>query len=212
MAFPAWLVEAVGPRLAPRRRWLPLSGALPRAGHLAGFMDKTTFIRQLELLSNADWQAVIDGQAVLVVGELGLEIGPAEASNAIIVAPAQGSSDAAGLKLESLAEATVLLNEYYLTHPLTLAGFNRQAERLIREQGAAAFAAVGGEFPRCTLFVDGGEVVAEPPDSPRHRYGVFCELDRPLDDAATEARVLRWLQRCEAYERDLEMNVCRYNC
>lgn len=177
-------------------------------------MNENTFKQQLAALTGDDWQAVIDGQALLVVDDLRLEVGPVDAPDAIIVASAglPGESDAEGLRRESLSTATALLHNYYLTHPLTLAGFNRQVEALIRQHGASAFSAQPGQLPRFTLFVDGGEVVAEPSGSPRHRYGVFCELDRPLDKAATGEHVRKWLQRGEAHERYLEMNVCRYNC
>jgi len=175
-------------------------------------MNEATFIQQLQQISPAEWQAVAQGKGVLVVDDLRLEIGPASAPNAVIVASTDPGADAAGLKLESLSSAAELLRNYYLTHPLSLAGFNHQAEALIRQHGASAFTALVGRLPRLTLFVDGGEVVAESAESPRHRYGVFCELDRPLEDTALDRRVWQWLQRGEAHERYLEMNVCRYNC
>lgn len=173
-------------------------------------MNENAFKQQLAELPGDDWQAVIDGGALLVVEDQKLEVGPVEASNAIIVA--SGEADAEALKRESLNATASLLHNYYLTHPLTLAGFNRQVENLIVQHGASAFSALSGQLPPFTLFVDGGEVVAEPLDSPRHRYGVFYELDRTLNDAAVEAHVRKWLQRGEAHERYLEMNVCRYNC
>lgn len=175
-------------------------------------MDEKRFTQQLEALAPADWQAVAEGLGLLIVDDLGLEIGPASAPNAVVVASKHEGSDPASLKRETLGAAGDLLHNYYLTHPLTPAGFNRQVEDLIREHGATAFAAVAGQLPRYTLFVDGGEVVAEAADSPRHKYGVFCELERPLDETATEACVRKWLQRGEAHERYLEMNVCRYTC
>ena len=70
----------------------------------------------------------------------------------------------------------------------------------------------GGRLPRYALFVDGVEVVAEPPESPRHKNGVFCELERPLDERAVEACVRKWLERGDAHERYLETNLCRYTC
>lgn len=173
-------------------------------------MDATSFAAQLALLNDADWQAVVDGQAVLLVDDQHLAIGPAQAANAVI--GTQPGMNAATLRRRSLADAAELLRNYYLTHPLTLAGFNRQVEALIERYGAAAFAALAGHLPPRTLFVDGGEIVAEPPDSPRHRYGAFCELQRPLSEAAAAAEVRRWLSRGEAHERYLGMNVCRYNC
>lgn len=175
-------------------------------------MNEATFVEQLKRLTPAEWEAVVEGQGVIIVDDLRVEIGPANAPNTVIIAAPGEASDAEVLKRESLSAAAELLHNYYLTHPLSLPGFNQQAEALIHEHGATAFAAVAGQFPRCTLFVDGGEVVAESAESPRHRYGVYCELERPLDAAALEGRVRQWLQRGEAHERYLEMNVCRYTC
>ena len=175
-------------------------------------MNHTIFSQLLNQLPESDWQAVIEGQGLLLVDDLALQVGPLQAANAIIKAPEQGDCDAATLQRDSIANAEAILANYYLTHPLTLGGFNRQAERLIEMHGAAAFAAVSGQFPKCTLFVDGGEVIAEMSGRPRHRYGAFCELDRPLPASAIEERVRKWLQRGEAHERYLGMNVCRYNC
>ncbi|TNF95886.1 MAG: hypothetical protein EP297_11380 [Gammaproteobacteria bacterium] len=170
-------------------------------------MNEMTFIRLLNRLDDADWQAVIEGQGILVVDDLLLQTGPTNAPNAIIYAPEEDELDADTLKRESIDGASALLNNYYLSHLLTLPGFNYQAQKLIEEHGAAAFVAPEGQLPEYTLFVDGGEVIAEPPDSPRHRYGTFCELTQPLTDLKTEEHVRKWLERGEAYERYLGMNV-----
>jgi len=175
-------------------------------------MNEQLFISLLEQLGEADWQSVIDGKGVLVIDDLYLGIGPVDASNAILCAPDEGTSDAATLKSESIADAVALLNNYYLTHPLTQVGFNHQAQKLFDEYGANAFAAPPGQLPKCTLFVDGGEVVAEIADSPRHRYGVYLELEGSLADAVIGQKVQKWLEQGKAHEDYLGMNVCRYNC
>ena len=108
------------------------------------------------------------------------------------------------------ANAEELLAAYYRTHPLTRAGFDRQARELLQRHGASAFAGIAGELPERSLFVDVGSVVAEPRGAPRHRYGVYCALDRRPGDV--DLAVRRWLDRGEAYDGYLGMNVCRYNC
>jgi hypothetical protein len=175
-------------------------------------MTPELFIQLLKQLHDSDWQSVFEGQAVLMIDDLRLGIGPADAANVILDTASEGGSDVNALKLASIANAAELLNNYYLTHPLTLPGFNHQAGRLIATHGAPAFAAPDGALPKFTLFVDGGEVIAECADSPRHRYGVFCELESALSEHAIEAQVRQWLERGEAYEDYLGMNVCRYNC
>ncbi len=191
-----------------------MPGKIPfqrRQGEITS-MNLATFTDQLNRLETSDWQAVVEGQGILVIDDLCLRVGSVEAPNAIICAPAHGKSTADALKRDSLANAGSLLNNYYLTHPLTLLGFNHQAEALIEAHGAAAFLAMTGQLPERTLFVAGGEVIAEPPDSPRHRYGVYCELLSPLADSGIRAQVRKWLDTGEAHERYLGMNVCRYNC
>lgn len=99
-----------------------------------------------------------------------------------------------------------------MNEPLSQSEFNRQVEALFEAHGAPAFAAVAGEHPHYTLFVEDDKVVAESAESPRHRYGVFCELDHALSGAALDAYVRQWLGSGEAYNLHLSMNVCRYNC
>lgn len=87
--------------------------------------------------------------------------------------------------------------------------FDQQIDVLFNQYGECAFAALEGQFPDYTLFVEDDRVIAEPRTSPRHRYGAFCELDRPLDDAEIKTRVRQWLTRGEAYQCFLGMNCCR---
>ena len=175
-------------------------------------MNDSIFRQLLEQLEDTAWQALAEGQALLLVDDRYLRPGPANAPNAI-VAPAEGAvTDAAGLRRIALARTEELLYAYYRIHPLTRAGFDHQATALIERYGAAAFAAPPDRLPHRTLFVDGGELVAEAPDSPRHRYGAYCELPGPIADDQVEGHVRRWLDSGEAHERYLGMNACRYNC
>ena len=82
----------------------------------------------------------------------------------------------------------------------------------MRDLTPNAFAAVAGQYPKYTLFVEGDRVVAESAESPRHRYGAFCELDHVLSGVASDDRVRQWLGSGEAYSLYLSMNVCRYSC
>lgn len=95
---------------------------------------------------------------------------------------------------------------------LSQSNFNHQVEQLFALHGPAAFAAPSGHYPQLTLFVEEETVVAESVSSPRHRYGAFCELDKPLAGVALEKHVRQWLSSAEAYALYLSMNVCRYNC
>jgi hypothetical protein len=146
------------------------------------------------------------------VDDVKLETGAANAANVIIPAIIDGTQAAAELREQCIAQASQLLEDYYRTHPLTRAGFNRQVEELLDRLGAAAFTALPGQLPDYSLFVEVGSVIAEPRQSPRHPYGAYCEIIRPLADSALTRHVKQWLDSGEAYERYLSMNVCRYNC
>lgn len=174
-------------------------------------MNEKTFIHLLKKLDDNDWQAVTDGMAILMIDDLRLETGPANAPQTIIHAPEPGLPTET-IRQQTLTDAAALLRNYYLTHPLTLAGFNHQTMKLIEAHGADTFTAPAGELPKYTLFVEGGEVIAESPDSPRHRYGLFCELNEPLPTSDLADHVRQWLERGLAHEDYLGMNVCRYNC
>jgi hypothetical protein len=99
-----------------------------------------------------------------------------------------------------------------MNEPLSQNEFNRQVEALFETYGASAFAALASQYPKYTLFVEDDKVVAESAESPRHRYGAFCELDHALSGTALDDRVRQWLSSGEAYSLYLSMNVCRYNC
>lgn len=175
-------------------------------------MNSTEFLQQLEGLEKADWQALGSGQALLLIDDSYLTSGPANAPNVIIPPPTAPKQDPATLRAQTLNQATQLLEDYYRIHPLTAIGFKTQVEDLIRHLGVAAFTALPGRLPDYSLFVEAGSVVAESRQSPRHPYGVYCELTRPLTDTAMAQFFKLWLDSGEAYERYLSMNVCRYNC
>jgi len=175
-------------------------------------MNSSEFLQQLQALGSADWVALCAGQALLLVDDARLEPGPANTVNVIIPPATDPALDPTRLREASLARAAQILEEYYRTHPLTAIGFKTQVEGLFARFGPAAFAAAPGRSPDYSLFVESGTVVAESRQSPRHPYGAYCDLGRPLADAALREYVARWLDSGEAYDRYLSMNVCRYNC
>jgi len=61
-------------------------------------MNDNIFIHQLRQLQYADWQAVIEGQAIVLTDDFRLEIGPAQAPNVIISLRDLNASDASTLK------------------------------------------------------------------------------------------------------------------
>ena len=84
---------------------------------------------------------------------------------------------------------------------------DRQVEALFEQHGVAAFFAVlGWQYPERTLLVEGGGVVPESAESPRHLYCACCELEDPLSGAALEVHVRQWLASGDAHELYIGMN------
>jgi hypothetical protein len=175
-------------------------------------MNKQQFHKLLEQLTEDDWHCLNTGQAILMVDDQSLACGNPQSPNTIVKPPAGLLANQDALKQRVMEKSKNILENYYWTHALTRQGFNHQALALFEQHGADAFAAAVGELPQFTLFVDGGEVVAEPRNAPRHRYGVFYEIESRSFTRDISQRVLHWLQQGHAHERYLEMNVCRYNC
>lgn len=175
-------------------------------------MNTDIFLLLLNQLNDDDWQSVIDGNGLLLIDDQALEVGSATAPNVIVSLADYSVNDLSDIKKNIVADAEQILTQYYLQHPLSESGFNRQVDQYIKKYGATAFAARYDEVPQCTLFVEGGEVIAETSESPRHRYGVYCEIDQALSASAVEKQVRHWLANGEAYQQYLAMNVCRYNC
>ncbi|KAG1707683.1 UPF0061 protein [Nymphon striatum] len=165
----------------------------------------------------SDWQSLVEGDSLIVKDDAELLIGASSVPNTVLPnSLLQGSdfsfTNASELKRQVLDNADSILDNYYRTHPLSLIGFNQQVEGLLNKHGATEFCAPFGKTSNQTLFVDGGEVVAESSESPRHPYGVFFEMDKPMSAEAMQNAAYKWLSSGEAYDRYIGMNVCRYNC
>lgn len=175
-------------------------------------MNVHLFKQQLEQFSESEWQLLVEGKDLLVKDDLELMIGASNAPDPVLRSSDFSHTGASDLKKQVLNSADLILATYYRTHPLTLNGFNHQVEKLVEKHGVETFSAPIGKISNCTLFVEGGEVVAEPADSPRHRYGVFFEMEKPMPDEAISDAFQKWLSSGEAHQLYLGMNVCRYNC
>lgn len=175
-------------------------------------MNQAGFLDQLEHLDTSHWQALLDGASLVLKDDQDLSLGAPGAPNVIVHPLRFDARSALELRVTVLGMAGQIWEDYYRTHPLTPQGFNRQVETLMESRGPAAFAATPGSLPDFTLFVDSGTVVAEPKGSPRHRYGAYLELKRPLPPAQVIDRVRAWVKTGRAYERYQGMNACRYNC
>jgi len=175
-------------------------------------MKHADFKHQLAQLDESVWQAILSGSSLCLQDDQQLVLYKGLHRNTIIFSSRDASQDITTLRTESLANSDEFLEDYYRTHPLTETGFEQQVLALIVLHGAEAFCTVSGGTPERTLFVEVGEVMAESTDSPRHRYGAYCELEHELSDEKLEAFVRNWVSSGEAYEQYIGMNVCRYGC
>lgn len=170
-------------------------------------MTLEEFTESLLNLDEGLWRDVAQGGAILLLDDERFESGPAGHPNAL-VAPADGIDQRDRYRNDPES----LYREFYRTHPLSLAGFNRQVKALFEALGAESFTAQEGELARRTLFVEAGEVLAQAEDSPTFRYGTYLELTPGLLSRSPADKAWQWLNSGEAYETYLSMNVCRYNC
>ncbi|MGB1108988.1 MAG: hypothetical protein ACPG4N_01455 [Gammaproteobacteria bacterium] len=173
-------------------------------------MTKQQFRALMEALPMESWPRIKDGETLCLADDARLEV---KAAGAPMEVPLDTDPETAeALREANLAASDAIYDAYYRGQPLTAVGFRAQLEGLFEKHGEAGFAAESGAYPEHTLFVDGGELIAESRQGPRFRYGTFLELNQPLDEAKRTSAVRQWADSNSAYEQYLSANVCRYNC
>jgi len=176
-------------------------------------MNPEKLVALLEQLPNAVWEDFVNGRDLLLINDQAIELSNNENHPAVLVKAADFQSDfPSRVKQNVITKAVYLLADFYRTHPISRVEFNRQVNLLAKQLGAGGFAALFGELPKYSLFVEGGEVIAESVESPRHRYGTYFELAESLPEHEIELAFSEWLRSGEAHQQYLSMNVCRYNC
>ena len=175
-------------------------------------MNTSLFLTLLNELSDSDWQSVLNGKGLCIIEDQQLQLCLSEEPDMIVLSDVIDANTADALKQQVIHHADDLLSRYYRSHPLSNTGFNSQVEKLVNLHGHEAFIGASGQPSALTLFVEGGEVVVESADSPKHPYGVFMECDKTLPSDKRKAAFTQWLSSGEAYRQYIGMNVCRYNC
>lgn len=173
-------------------------------------MNAHQFIQQLNLLSAKDWHAIANGHSVALKNDDELIISDNNTEQIIVDTKALAEQQADQIKDYVISQAEQFLQQYYLQHPLSQAGFNKQVLALISQHGIDKFISHDHQAAAFTLFVEGGEVIAEDDTSPRQPYGVCFKTESSSKDIKQQA--MNWIHSGEAYELYLSMNVCRYNC
>ncbi len=175
-------------------------------------MNATHVRQQLDTLTEQQWQQLLAGGVLEIVDDATLRISDKSSPHTLVTAEDLNADSVDALRQAIIDNAEALIQDYYRRHPLTREGFNRQARAQIEQYGAQAFAATADKPAARSLFVDAGDVVAEPADSPKYPYGVHLERDHSADQASIITAVKEWIDSGKAYEDYRGMNVCRYNC
>ena len=178
-------------------------------------MNEILFKQSLQKLTDIDWQSLVDGKVLLIKDDRELFVDVFDFENPLkpMLRPSdfsfRGVSD---LKSQILNKSDDILSDYYRRNPLTETGFTHQIGKLVEEFGFEAFCAPQGRVANRTFFVEGGEVVSESLESPKHRYGVFFQAGQQVSAETMKGNFYKWLSSGEAYSEYIGMNVCRYNC
>lgn len=166
---------------------------------------------QLNQLMQEDWENICKGDSLIMQEDARLLLVSNAIENIFLDRSMMSVDSVEALRIQAIDQSDALLEHYYRKHPLTKVGFARKALVLVHGH-EKDFAASPGQAPSYTLFVEGGEVVAEDQHSPKHPYGVYCELPAAMASEALSNTVQKWLESGDAHENYLEMNVCRYFC
>lgn len=175
-------------------------------------MEVGAFKEQLNALEDNQWQQLTDGNSLVFTQDAGLQIERPDHPANLIKSIQALENPSIGLRQQVLEHAESILEIYFTSHPLTANDFKRQVEQLIQQFSASSFMAIYPNTADCTIFVEAGLVVAEQSDSPRHRYGIFLQLDTKAAGQDDERLLQLWLESGQAYQEYLSSNCCRYSC
>jgi hypothetical protein len=174
-------------------------------------MNTEQFKQLLETFADEDYQAVLDGAALVVFQDKALALGKPEEAYVIYELGDDQFDSVSALKANLLANAESILKEYYQFNPLSKEFFNRELSALIQEHGENAFISMPGKETGLKLFVEDGKVVAEDNSSPRFKYGFHLSLDEKMLPQAISNKVKNWVQSGSAYNEYISVNVCRFS-
>lgn len=161
--------------------------------------------------ADADYQAVLAGDAIKVVQDKTLELGKTDDAFVIYELGDESFDSVAALKAHLVAEAEPMLKEYYQYNPVSREYFQAQLTEHMNTLGDMAFVAMPKKPAEYVIFVDDGKVIVEGRDSARHKYGMYCSLDEDYQPAARANKVKNWIQSGTAYGDYISINVCRFS-
>ncbi|MDX1796499.1 MAG: hypothetical protein R3219_07220, partial [Hydrogenovibrio sp.] len=136
-------------------------------------MNASQFEQALSQLTEQDFQAILDGQALIVDQDQALKIGRPDAAFVIYELGEDAIDSVEALKAHLVENAEALIAEYYQFNPISREQFQRHIQRLFAEHGPQAFVGLNGQLPERVIFAENGELVCEDASSPRFKYGIY---------------------------------------
>ena len=174
-------------------------------------MNAEQFKQALNEFPDENYQAIIDGAALIVFEDKALTLGKSQQAYVIFEMGDETFDSSDALKASLIERSNDLIQEYYQYNPISKMHFNNQLINLVKEHGANAFVTMPGQEAIVKLFVEGSEVIVETNESPRFKYGFCYVLNEKLLPQAVENKVKNWVSSGSAYDDYISVNVCRFS-
>lgn len=174
-------------------------------------MNAEQFTQALNDFSDENYQAILDGAALIIHEDKGLTLGKSQQAYVIFELGDENFDSSDALKASLIERAEDLIQEYYQYNPISKMHFNNQLQNLIKEHSANAFVTMPGQEATVKLFVEGSDVIVETNESPRFKYGFCLVLNEKVLSQAVENKVKNWVSSGSAYDDYISVNVCRFS-
>lgn len=174
-------------------------------------MNAELFKQALTEFSDENYQAILEGAALIIAEDKALTLGKSEQAYVIFEMGEESFDSVNDLQSSLLTRADDLIEEYYQYNPVSKMHFNNQLLRLVQDHGANAFVTMPGQEATVKLFVDGDRVVVETNECPRFKYGFCLVLNDKLIAQAVDNKIKNWITSGSAYDDYISVNVCRFS-
>ncbi|WP_019557154.1 hypothetical protein [Thiomicrorhabdus arctica] len=174
-------------------------------------MNAEQFIQALTDFSDENYQAIVEGAALVIHEDKSLTLGKIQQAYVIFEMGDETFDSTDALKASLIERAADLIEEYYQNNPISKMHFNRQLLDFIKEHGANAFVTMPGQQAQVKLFTEDGNVLLETKESPKFKYGFCLVLNEKVLPQAVENKVKNWVSSGSAYDDYISVNVCRFS-
>ena len=174
-------------------------------------MNAELFKQVLTEFSDENYQAILEGAALVIHEDKALTLGKTQQAYVIFEMGDETFDSTDALKASLIERATYLIEGYYQNNPISKMHFNRQLLAMIKEHGANAFVTMPGQQAQVKLFTQDGNVLLETKESPKFKYGFCLVLNDKVLPQAVENKVKNWVSSGSAYDDYISVNVCRFS-